>query len=35
MPAQIVIVHDDPEYLRECSGALRAAGYEHGAFVHP
>lgn len=32
MPARIVLVHDDTDFLRKAAAAIRAAGYEVAAF---
>jgi DNA-binding NtrC family response regulator len=35
MPAQVVLVHDDPLFVEEGATALCAAGYEVAAFTDP
>jgi DNA-binding NtrC family response regulator len=35
MPAQIVIVHDQPDFAEEMAAALRLAGHEVAAFHDP
>ena len=35
MPARIVIVHDEPEFVNHVSDALRLAGHEVAAFADP
>ena len=35
MPAQLVLVHDDPAFTDQCANALRNAGYEVAAFTDP
>jgi DNA-binding NtrC family response regulator len=35
MPARIVVVHDEPEFVDQLSDALRLAGHEVAAFADP
>jgi DNA-binding NtrC family response regulator len=35
MPAQVVFVHDDPQFVEEGAAALRWVGYEVAAFTDP
>jgi DNA-binding NtrC family response regulator len=35
MPATVVVVHDEPEFFDQLTGALSLAGYDVVAFVDP
>jgi DNA-binding NtrC family response regulator len=35
MPANVVVVHDDPELMQEYTGALKAAAHEVQGFSNP
>lgn len=35
MPAQLVLVHDDPKFVEQCAAMLQSAGYHVAAFSDP
>jgi DNA-binding NtrC family response regulator len=35
MPARVVVVHDEPEFVVELATALRSAGHHVATFPHP